>query len=320
MAAFVEGLRASACRHEPATVADAAYDLTLEKFAQLPPASPASAPPGRLVGTDCRKYFGAYLRYLEQEAGGLAWYATVKGEGAAAQILQRFVVRHFHLSLREACRNVGGTRYVWRRPEGDVTLVMPRWLSGLARRRWLEENVPDVDLSRPDERFRIQSLIDVRLVSDADAGAESWAERQQRCVPGIDSPLFSLSVDGLARVLAQEKSDAIDLQRPAIRALGAAKLQAMITRVFDDLSDGELRDTDVANEYGLAKATFSRFAGSQWSRTYGNGGSCVPDLWANTAQILASDPVFTEAARAAGVWERVRSVVRANAAREAREG
>jgi hypothetical protein len=301
-------------------MADAAYDLTVAKFSRFPL---AAVPPGGQVdpgGPDCRRYFGAYLRYLEQEAGGLAWYATVKGEESAADILQRFVVRHFHLSLREARRSVGGTRYVWQRPEGEVTLIMPRWLAGAERRRWLEGNVEDVDLSQPHERSRIQSLIDERLASDADAVAESWTRHEQAHPPDDASPLLSLTTDGLAKVVAQEKGDAIDRQRPAIQALGAAKLQAMITRVFDDLSDGELRDTDVANEYGLAKATFSRFAGSQWSRTNGNGGRCVPDLWANTAQILASDGVFMEAARAAGVWERVISVVRANVAREAKEG
>ena len=62
----------------------------------------------------------------------------------------------------------------------------------------------------------------------------------------------------------------------------------------------------MADSFGLSAATFSRFAGSRWRKA---SQGQVPDLWMNTAEMLASHAVFTEAAEEAGVLGQVEQLL-----------
>ncbi len=73
------------------------------------------------------------------------------------------------------------------------------------------------------------------------------------------------------------------------------------------MSEGDYRDCVLARGFGLSKATFSRFAGSRW-QIHSDGP--IPDLWANTAEVLAHHTPFIQAAKDAGVWPRVTKVLR----------
>jgi hypothetical protein len=63
------------------------------------------------------------------------------------------------------------------------------------------------------------------------------------------------------------------------------------------LSEGSYEEETLAEMFGLNRATFSRFAGSQWR----SSGKTVPDLWRNLAETLARHSAFVETARQAGV-------------------
>jgi hypothetical protein len=105
----------------------------------------------------------------------------------------------------------------------------------------------------------------------------------------------------IGEIVAEEKAGRIKHQRRSIRALGKVALYRMILYIFENIGHSEYQDITVANTFGLSEATFSRFAGSQWNPS----NSFIPDLWLNTAQVLAVHPDFKETALEAGVWEQV---------------
>ena len=83
-------------------------------------------------------------------------------------------------------------------------------------------------------------------------------------------------------------------------------------QLFTGLENEEFRDVEIANEYGLTKATFSRFAGSKWK----HANSPIPDLWRNTAHVLSCFLVFRETAKSAGVWDQVEKILKDYAKRQ----
>jgi hypothetical protein len=117
----------------------------------------------------------------------------------------------------------------------------------------------------------------------------------------------------LAEAVADEKVKNIQKQRESIRALGKERLEQLILRIFKDLNDGQYKDKEVAEQFGLRKATFSRFAGSRWLQ-----GNSIPDLWRNTTEVLSTNPTFKEVAINTGVWKDVEAT-RARAASQGTE-
>ena len=282
-------------------------DLTVDRFAHLP-ADPTSQHPRRPHGPDCRYYLGSVLtqlrRWRQQQPGA----DPLAQERAAARILQRMVVRHFRLSCQEARRgrNPGRSRYAWRLQTGSVFLWMPTWMPGWRRRAWLEQNVRNVDPGRPGEQLRVQAVVDAHLGVPRIVPFDKDDLRCQLC--GLGHPLAGLleeeiGVRGLSRVLADEKGGRCDSQRPAIRALGPNGIRRLVRRIFTDLSEESYQEKDVARAFGLSSATLSRFAGIRWRQ--GCSGH-IPDLWRNTAHVLASTRTFIQVAEEAGVWQQVR--------------
>jgi hypothetical protein len=113
-----------------------------------------------------------------------------------------------------------------------------------------------------------------------------------------------ISVNGLAAAIASEKADSIEEQRPAIQDLGKAKLKELVCCIFECLADGEYNSAEVSARYRLSKATMSRFAGTRWMGS-DDGIEMIPDLWRNTAHVLAYHSDFRTAAKKAGVWGKV---------------
>jgi len=68
----------------------------------------------------------------------------------------------------------------------------------------------------------------------------------------------------------------------------------------------------LAKKFGLSSATFSRFASIRWSEGENLRFSNVPDLWSNTAGVLAANPDFVEAAGRAGVLAKIRQITESN--------
>lgn len=165
--------------------------------------------------------------------------------------------------------------------------MMPKTLVGTKRRKWLESHFPEPDSSNPHFKHRVQSLLDTEFEDLATHMNSPVGERiadAQVKMPWDYMDEFK--VDELAIAVSEEKADTITQQRQAIQELGADKLKKLILKIFDAITSDASSDTQVAKEFGLSKATFSRFAGRKWTQ--------IPDLWRNTASILAHHPTLKE--------------------------
>jgi hypothetical protein len=299
------------CGNDP-TVMDQAYDLTVSKFSNIPVENHSL----KSNGPDCRYYFKAFCDYAKRMFEQNPPRSNIQAELEAAEMLRKFVKRHFRFSYLDCRRKAQKfvRRYVWKVNDNPLTVWLPVDMPGKKCRTWLESHVPDVDPTRPGERERVQEIIDKllprqRLVSLN--GLDSVGDK----IAGATAPLYSaveeeISVKGLAGTVADEKAEHIEQQRPAIQALGRKKLRHMVHEIFGALSGEEYEAAAIAKEFGISTATFSRFAGNRWVNSSGNGNNItVPDLWRNTAHILANHELFAEAAQKAGVWKAVCKVV-----------
>jgi len=304
--------QAQALTGHSVALAELAYDLTIDKFANLPSDQVASAN-GKRAGSDCRCYLQSFLDRMAKWKAGNPGADPLREEIAASRTLQRQVVRAFQRSCLEARRscNPGRSRYAWH-VDGRVLYVwVPAWMPGHERRDWLEANVENADPGRPGERRRVQSIIDERLGVPRQVRLDETsrtAASHPVSLPREHSVEGGVSVRGLAQVVAEEKAENLHLQRPAIRALGQPALRDLILRIFGDLGEGRYEEKRLARAFGLSRATLSRFAGSRW---HPEPGSQPPDLWVNVAQTLASHQAFAEAAEEAGVWREVEAILEA---------
>ena len=292
-------------------VLELAYDLTIDKFSSLPPNDwPAART--RVRGPDCRYYFRGFLRVAEAILEQRRITDPIQQEITAAGVLQGRVVHHFRLSCLAARRkcNPARSRYAWSVNGGKIYAWMPTSMSGRQRREWLNSNVNDPDPRRSGERYRVQAIVDEQL-------GTSWHLSLDDEIDHIESPKSShepleslidkeVSVRGLANVVADEKVRNLRQQRPSIRALGKSTLKQLILHIFDDLSEETYKEGQLADSFGLSEAALSRFAGSRWHKA---SQGQVPDLWMNTAEMLASHAAFTEAAEEAGVLGQVEQLL-----------
>ena len=300
-----------------AVAIDMAYDLTIDKFFIDPLSTMASATKRRRRrGIDCRRYFRGLvriLRHLVQEAAETQDPAL---EETLRQAVQRYVRRHFPLSCKEACRRLDlWSRYTWRTESGDLLVWLPRALSGTQRREFLEQNIGPVDAGRAGDRERVQRRIDEMLsrcqILSLDPDMSAVKARGTNLMSWSDE--HGLSVDCLAKATGRRKLAEFSKLPRSIRALGRRRLYQLIIRIFKDLADGCFSLTNLAKEFGMSKASLSRFAGTMWD---GNGAGYVPLLFRNAAGVLADYAPWVEAAKSAGVWERIFTITEADAALE----
>lgn len=304
------------CERDP-VVLDQAYDLTIAKFSNLPDPSRKRVTKhaaGRKMNrdeVDCRYYFGAFCEHVRRSAERTRG-SRIEGEIVAVRSLQTFVYRHFRLSCLESARRARllVKRYNWKVNGTAMWLWFPTEMSGRKIADWLETNVGEPDPARPGERERVQDLVDgyfgrrvIQSIIDSD-GVSEFIETSN--ATGRWSQPSGVSVDRLAAHVAEEKADNLSMQRLTIRSLHEERLRKLILTIFEGLSRGDYHDWRVAQAFGLSRATMSRFAGSRWSQRHKrNGDSTIPDLWRNTAYVLAKEPAFVSAAREAGVWPMV---------------
>ena len=103
-------------------------------------------------------------------------------------------------------------------------------------------NVDDPDPSRPEEQTRVQAIVDERLgipwhVPFDDESDEAFGS-QLMPLSSPDPVEEEITVRGLAVVVADEKAESLDRQRPAVRELGGESLKRLILCIFRDLSGG----------------------------------------------------------------------------------
>lgn len=299
----------------PSEVLDRAYDLTVDKFFQVPAepvpedgtAEDNGSNPLKRAGPDCRHYFRIMARNIDAWQHKHPQLDPLALEAATARIAQRRVAFHCWWSCLEACRGArrAWSRFTWRRPDGNVLVWMPRWLPAAHRRAWLERHLPAADPRRANEKQRIQEIIDSHLgLGEAVPFDDTMHSSPSGRIGSVLDLLVQAEVAqrGLAGFVAREKSDRIAEQRPAIRRLGPARLRAMIRRVFENLETDGGEDHAIAAAFGLSRATFSRFAGRRWKS---GDPRPIPDLWFNVAAVAGRFAMFRELAAAAGVLNEV---------------
>jgi len=308
------------CGTDPLAL-ERAYDLTVAKFSNLPRATEQSQVNAdadvKYPGPDCRYYFTACMRQIRRKLGEMTTADDIQQEYVAARCLQGLVMRHFMLSCLDCRRRSPGrvSPYFWSVDGVTLCLYMPSAMSTRQRQEWLKAHITDIDPIRPDERHRVQEIIDNLILrreprSTHHALLERVSAQLARSQDMPEAIVEQLASQGLAKTVAEEKARNIELQRPAIQALGPENLACMIRTIFDDLECGRFQDGHVARAFGLSPASFSRFAGSRWARASRTDGiSSIPDLWRNTAQVVAMHPDFTETARETGVWATVQEVL-----------
>lgn len=315
---FMNKLRESAARsawpgHKALDIADMAYDFTVDKFINLPQktelriADKKNAQNLKHYGPDCRLYYKAFLRYMNKSFKEKRPNGQLEEEGRAAKALQYHVRRQFYLSRLEAERKFSPfrSRYYWIVKGKKICVWLPVSLKGRKRRLWLENNIDDPDPFQPEERKRIQAIIDLKLIK------EGFIPLNEKvCKPDDQGYRFWFDLDeefgiSLANAVAEEKAVNIKKQRPSVKSLGEERLKRMVLHIFKDIESGEYKDGKVAKKFGFTKATFSRFAGSRWLQA----GSSIPDLWLNTAQVISNHSIFKKTAKDTGVWKQVKATL-----------
>ena len=323
LAEFVDKLRQSKpawrwCNANPETL-EKAYDLTISKFSNLPNLNEN----GLVVkqqGPDCRYYYEAFISRATRTADRKSYYRVDGREKLMAELLQNLIVRHFLLSCLECGRR--GTeltkRYIWKIEGHSMELFLPIDMPANQKGKWLVENIPDADPTRPGERDRIQAIVDGltrkrRILSLENIEENAIATDSPPAHSEIEQ---EITVRGLANVVADEKAENIDFQRDAIRQLGKRKLRQLIRQIFDGLACGRYEVMKIADSFGINRSTFSRFAGSNWLSQMGKSQDYpTPDLWFNTAETLAGHPLFVRIAEDASILDRLKKVLQGENAR-----
>jgi hypothetical protein len=303
---------------------DCAYDLTLAKFTNIPGVKTTSTLESsdktsglKHAKVNCRKYYKAILKLLVAWEKKNPQAGIIDKEMVLANIFQRMIVKQFRFSIADCRRiiNPFSHRYFWKFGDKQITLRCPTQISGRYFRQWLEKHITDPNPSRPGEKERIQDEVDGYFNRHPEITLDDrWATYElatggHLLADGKEYAWMPKKVDELMLTVAEEKTQNIDQMRPAIRDLGKNSLYQMIITIFDALYREKFEDNRIAKEFGLSKATFSRFAGSKWFTKLEGGAAHIPDLWMNTAKILATSPDFIELATAAGILPKLKKAM-----------
>jgi len=260
---------------------------------------------------DCRNYYREYVEEVTSSFRKKPPANETERELREAELMRHFVRRQLRYCLKEARREANplSSRYRWKTDEWDITVSFPTAFAGDARRKWLQEHVGRPDMSKPWEKERIQALIDEEfgrpnLVPMTPSSEKRAAKKQSSPSASIEKT----ELKGMRRFVADEKAARIKDQPPKIRELGKRKLRRLVLAVLENWESEEKSDADLALEFGLSTATYSRFAGKKR-----RGKKAI--LVVNIARIMKANPVFLEAARHAGFLRRI-----AKAAEDGSEG
>ncbi len=316
---FVYALHTNFARGSNHLLAENAYSKTVDKFTNIPEVSrdcePSKKGDGRSAEysrIDCRNYYSAWLKLFLKKVDMQT--TALQQEVLAAATMQKFVAKHFFLSVAEARRSANPHvhRYLYPVNGRSISLYLPKSMSGSEKRAWLENEIKEFSLDDLHERERLQALIDMKLNRGA---GERFHETLEAGRLSADVTLAICQVEqeflmqGVAETVAKEKVEIIGQLKPSVRALGKDKLKDMILAVFEGHESGELAEGALARRFGMSAPSFSRFCGSAWAK--GKAKPClekIPVLWKNLAQLFARHEQFIKVAKRTGVWKRVQEI------------
>jgi hypothetical protein len=296
-------------------IADCAYDLTLAKYSNIPEGKEkAGRSLVKFANVDCRFYYSAFLRKIARRIEQGKIRSQIQEEHEAGKVLQSMVYNNFLRSKRECGRsNQLSTRYRWQVGGSNVYLRYPSYLTADEFRKWLEQQSGSFDPNNPHEKNLLQELADREFgkgefVSFDDLEGQRVMGEVNETVE--DSPEGYQFAENLGNAVAARKVKNIRRLRPGIRRIGKEKIEEMILQIFRDLSNDEYELSKVATRYGVSNATMSRFAGSKWfERIAGEETLAIPDLWRNTAKILAENTTFMEMVAVSGFAGKLKEVL-----------
>jgi len=288
------------CNNDQMTI-EKAFDLTLSKFFNLPDDFNGEA---ETCGPDCRCYYKAYNRHVASKLRSIKLTDKLEIEFMAAKTLQNFVFRHFYLSCLECKRGEQKlTRRICYSHNGkNMYFWIPSVMTSKMFKTWFANNITNGLCQTEIQKLIDSSFFRGKIVSLDDIDQPGL---QNNGSDFGDLLKEQITVDGLAATVADEKADNISEQRPAIKTLGKTALRKLVLQIFESLSQNTNNYQKILKDFGLSKATFSRFAGSRWKDTNNVTKQTIPDLWKNTAHILVNHPDFLEAVRSSCLWEKV---------------
>lgn len=300
-------------------LADCVYDKTKNKYMNMPRrdsfAGCAEDRPSSKKEVDCRNYYSPFLIEMQRKIDDGEIKTQEDEEVQSGILLEKLVAGNFYSSSLKDCRRdlSLSIRYEWKVGGGTLSLWHPRHVEAAEFREWLKTLITDVDLKNPNEKQRIQSLIDSHFGSiffvsiDEDPEGVFPGSYETDPLEAKQKQMFPYS---LAEAVAGEKVANIHALRPAIRAMGKEALERLILDIFSDLAgQGDYELNQLAREYKISKSTLSRFAGIKWKEGKDSNVKYFPDLWQNTAEILGKDPVFMETASDLGFADRIKEVL-----------
>jgi len=292
-----------------AKVIDCAYNKTIDKFTNLIAEDNTGETSGRSA-INCRNYYKALISLIEKWQASNPDVSNIEIEQASANIFQKFVVKHFHLSLRECRRSLMpfAKRYIWKTDGKNIPLWYPIEIPASDFRKWLNEFITELKPDQLKQKDRIQAKVYQYFGRNRFVEFEPEKYNYGSYI-AKDYSQTDAGVNSLAITITQEKALNIDKLRPAIRKLGRENLKLLIMRVFRDLADDIFNDDIIAKDFSLSKATFSRFAGSGWKDKQAKANVNIPDLWLNTAKVLSTNHDFIEMAEKAGYLTQMTEVL-----------
>ena len=318
LAEYVDVLRKSAhegrwFRDAGTEIVDRACDLLLDRFRNIPDEesdadgsgeSDAEGHDGESRGPDCRKYFGAFLKYATEVLKSSPAHTDLQAEVLIAHLLQKFVRRHLYFCMRESLRTANPltSRYAAKVNGRTIVLWFPRKVSGSERRHWLEKHIPGFCSGCPPPRNKIQAAINKyfgvqRLVSLNEKDLLSRVS-SHAVLHGAQHD-EGISGKCTRELIAAEKARTIDQQMRPIRALGCERLGDLVRTILENIETEQETDKAIAVRFGLSLPTFSRFGGRGGHGKRRRKRHAA--LFVNIAHYMAHIPRFMEIAEDEGV-------------------
>ncbi len=287
---------------------DLIYDRTLQKFSILKPQDETDSIPGPYCNQQYKRIYNEYNGLSKPRLV----FTEIDRETLINGIIKKTVVNNLRYSWLEVCRltNRFFSRYRWQVNQKYIELRKPIRIAGHSFRKWLEENVPDPDPDRRDEKKRVQAIINAAFGFGSVSRMDLTKAKKLHFVSEND-PLKNQYDEyishNLYEAVAREKSLSLPKLRPAIRKLGQEKVKELVLVILNLYVEEKQSDEEIAEEYGLSKATFSRFAGRNWKKNK-TGAFQVPDLWSNMAEVIIKNPIFMETALSLGIGDMIKEI------------
>ncbi len=283
---------------------DLVYSFTLQKFSVLR----LQAKTADMKGPYCDT---RYTRLHEEIKSRIKpqMHAQLDEETEVARIFRNLVLVEIYFSGLEAYRETERAfeRYPWQVPGmKPIQLKRPSSIEAREFKKWLEQNIDFNHLEKEIIQEQIYKRFGFGKHFDFDEIQEYDTVLAVNPDPGKDEERAHLET--LYEKVADEKSESFQEQRPAIRKLGREKVRQLVLRILDGYVEQGSKDIDIAKEFNLSKATFSRFAGRDWQKSKDGSAMVVPDLWLNMAKMIHRDPYFSEAAIRLGIKEMVDAI------------